>query len=62
MKKNKTKDQEQKRKLRRLSLNRETIRFLNDPALLGLARGGLSDPGPCRGNGGSQTQCTTGPC
>lgn len=40
MKKNKTKDQEQNRKPRRLSLNRETIRFLSDPALLELARGG----------------------
>lgn len=40
MKKNKTKDQEQSRKPRRLSLNRETIRILNDPALLELARGG----------------------
>jgi len=40
MKKNKTKDQEQKREPRRLSLNRETVRVLNDPALLALARGG----------------------
>lgn len=40
MKKNKTKDQEQNRKQRRLSLNRETILVLNDPALLELARGG----------------------
>jgi len=37
--KKKTKNQEHKRKSR-LSLNRETIRLLNDPALLGLARGG----------------------
>jgi len=37
MKKNTTKYQEQ---TRRLSLNRETIRLLNDPALLELARGG----------------------
>lgn len=37
MKKNKTKGQEQKP--RRLSLNRETIRALNDPALLELVRG-----------------------
>ena len=43
MKKNKTKDQEQKLKPRRLSLSRETIRLLNAPALLGLARGGESD-------------------
>ena len=40
MKKNKTKDQEQKRKPRRLSLNRETIQILDDPALLEPARGG----------------------
>jgi hypothetical protein len=40
MQKDKAKDQEQKRKSRRLSLNRETIRSLNDPALLELARGG----------------------
>jgi hypothetical protein len=38
MKKNKTKGQEQKP--RRLRLNRETIRVLHDPALLGLVRGG----------------------
>jgi hypothetical protein len=30
-------------KPRRLTLNRETIRFLDDPALLGLARGGRTD-------------------
>ena len=40
MKKNMMKSPEQKRKLRRLSLNRETILVLNDPALLELARGG----------------------
>ena len=40
MKKNRIKDQEKKRKLRRLRLNRETIRLLSDPTLLGLARGG----------------------
>ena len=39
MNKNKN-DQEQKRKPRRLSLNRETIRALNDPMLLELAIGG----------------------
>jgi len=57
MKKNKTQDQEQKRKLRHLGLNRETIRVLNDPAFLGLARGG--------GGGGTMSQedtvCTTDP-
>ena len=40
MKKKTTKDQEQKQKPRRLSLSRETIRTLDDPALVGLARGG----------------------
>jgi hypothetical protein len=45
MKKHKTKNQEQKP--RRLSLSRETIRFLNDPALLGLARGGDLTGNPC---------------
>ena len=39
MKKNKTKDQEQKGKPRRLSLSRETIRSLHGP-VLELARGG----------------------
>lgn len=42
MKKNKTKDQEQKRKPRRLSLNRETIRALDNPAFVRLARGGAT--------------------
>jgi hypothetical protein len=40
MKKNKPKDQEQERQPRRLGLSRETIRLLNDRALLELARGG----------------------
>lgn len=40
MKKKNSKNQEQ---LRRLRLNRETIRPLSDPALLGLARGGTTD-------------------
>jgi len=40
VKKNTTKNQEQ---TRRLSLNRETLRLLNDPALLELARGGRVD-------------------
>ena len=39
MKKNEKKDQEQKRKPRRLGLNRETIQVLNDPAFLEKARG-----------------------
>ncbi|HEX6899992.1 MAG TPA: hypothetical protein VF789_09780 [Thermoanaerobaculia bacterium] len=53
MKKNKTKGQEQSRKPRRLSLNRETIRFLSDPALLELARGGRAmDVGTSTEDGG----------
>jgi hypothetical protein len=40
MKKNTTKDQEQNWKPRRLSLNRETIQALDDPALIEFARGG----------------------
>ena len=43
MKKNK-KDQEQKRQPRRLSLNRETIRSLDDRAVLGFAKGGVAEP------------------
>ena len=39
MKKNKMKNQKQKEKLRRLSLSRETILVLNDPALLELVKG-----------------------
>jgi len=39
MKKNKTRGPEHKQKPRRLSLNRETIVVLNDPALLELVRG-----------------------
>ena len=38
MKKNRTKNQEQKS--HRLTLNRETLRFLDHPDLLALARGG----------------------
>jgi len=40
MKKAKLNAQEQDGKRRRLSLNRETIRFLDDPAFLGFAKGG----------------------
>ena len=47
MKKNRIKDQEVKRKLRRLRLSRETIRLLNAPALLGLARGGVDTEYTC---------------
>lgn len=50
MKKNKTTDREQKRNPRHLSLNRETIRILDDPALLKFARGGFSDPPVCDNN------------
>jgi len=49
MKKNRIKDQEEKRQLRRLRLNRETIRSLNEPTFLELARGAFTmsnlDPG-----------------
>jgi hypothetical protein len=57
MKKNKTKDEEQKRKPSRLSLSRETIRSLNDPALLEQARGGVTELGSemPRGCPGTQT-------
>jgi hypothetical protein len=41
MKKNRMKDQEPRRKPRRLTLSRETILVLDDPALLKLARGGV---------------------
>jgi len=44
MKKEKTQEQKQPRRLR---LSRETIRLLNDPALLGLARGGALSGGTC---------------
>jgi hypothetical protein len=39
VKKSKAKDQDQKQTPRRLSLNRETILILNDPALLEIPRG-----------------------
>jgi hypothetical protein len=52
MKKNKTNDQEQNRNPRRLSLNRETILLLNDPALLELARGGTDGTSSQGGGGG----------
>ncbi|HKH49358.1 MAG TPA: hypothetical protein VKM72_32215 [Thermoanaerobaculia bacterium] len=49
MKKNRIKDQEKTLKPRRLSLNRETIRSLNEPTFLELARGAFTmsnlDPG-----------------
>jgi len=40
VKKNEMKDEQQNRTQRRLVLSRETVLVLNDPALLGLARGG----------------------
>lgn len=42
MKKNKERDQEQKGKPRRLTLSRETLQILDDPALLGVAQGGVA--------------------
>ena len=35
------------KKNKRLNLNRETLRSLNEPALLGLARGGDLTGNPC---------------
>ena len=43
MKKNRTKDQEQRQKPRRLLLSRETIKILDDAALLQLIKGGAGD-------------------
>jgi hypothetical protein len=58
MKKNKIKNQEQKQAPRRLTLSRETIKALDDAALLEQIRGGAttSEWGPC--NSGGPT-CTT---
>lgn len=53
MKKKNTKDQEQPHRLR---LSRETIRLLNAPDLLGLARGGASG-NTC--TGGQTCECNT---
>jgi hypothetical protein len=50
MKKNKMKDQEQKRRPRRLVLSRETIKTLDDAALLELVRGGVGDLGDSGGS------------
>jgi hypothetical protein len=44
MKKSTVRDQEQGGKKRRLTLNRETIKALDDPALLELIRGGEIAP------------------
>jgi hypothetical protein len=41
MKKNKERDQEPKGKSRRLTLSRETLQPLDDPALLSVAQGGV---------------------
>ena len=61
MKKNRTQDQEQKQKSRRLSLSRETIQVLNDPALLRRARGGdftdFTEMPTCNLESTSQSQC-----
>jgi hypothetical protein len=43
MNKNKSKETDQPRKLRGIRLHRETIRILDDPALLGQVRGGEED-------------------
>ncbi len=59
MKKNSTQGQEQKS--RRLSLSRETIQVLNDPALLRRARGGdftdFTEMPTCNLESTSQSQC-----
>jgi hypothetical protein len=47
VKKSIMKDKEQKRNPRRLGLSRETIRLLDEPALLKLAVGGSAKPGGC---------------
>lgn len=57
MKKDHAKDEKQK--LRRLGLSRETIRLLDDPALLGLARGGGLEQGT-HSSGASCTITRTG--
>ena len=55
MRKNRIKDQEKNRKPRRLTLNRETIQILDDPALFGVAGGGQwSNTG---GGGTGSTMC-----
>jgi hypothetical protein len=59
MKKSTVKDQKQKRTSRRLSLQRETILVLDDPALLELARGGkVSEGATMTGPGNSDTTRT----
>jgi hypothetical protein len=55
MKKNRTKDEEQKP--RRLRLSRETILVLDDLALLGLAKGGSEGEDPCP-TGSSKVRAT----
>lgn len=53
------KDQEQNKKLRRLTLSRETIQVLNDPALLEVV-GGVVGPPTCSGgtyDGSDNTAC-----
>lgn len=59
MKKNKMKGQEQNRKPRRLSLNRETILLLN---LLELARGAGEEPGTSCNTASSLDLTVSSPC
>ena len=59
MKKNRTKDQEQKP--RRLSLKRETIQILHDPVLLAVAKGGMTDE-PCPTTSHSHQLDPSSPC
>ena len=57
MKKNRMKNQ----KPRRLSLRRETVRVLNDPALLARAEGGVvENVDPFGGSTGPNNCCPTG--
>ncbi len=63
MKKNRKQGEEQNRKLRRLSLNRETIRALDDLTFLELARGGGGgDVDGTSSNGNGIPMCETSHC
>lgn len=57
MKKNKERDQEQKGKPSRLTLSRETLQVLDDPALLGVAQGGVAVAIATGCSSSTQTQC-----
>ena len=57
MKKNETRKQEQTLKPRRLRLSRETLKVLNDPAALGLAKGGIT---PCQTGSSTLVSDVTG--